>query len=91
MYCVNIIKELVLKLQIINLGSWCEQSSRSLFIDTCSTLDTGLVLDAQTFGDVIPSYQKCADTATVMGVGHQSLGRMEGGKCVMEDGTAAAY
>ena len=53
--------------------------------------DTALVLDAHTFGDIITSYQKCADTATVMGVGHQSLGRMEGGKCVMEDGTAAAY
>ena len=82
---------MVLKLQVINLGSWCEQSSKSLFIDTSSTLDTGLVLDAQTFGDVITSYLKCADTATVMGAGHQSLGRMEGGKCVMGDGTAAAY
>ena len=53
--------------------------------------DTALMLDAQTFGDVITSYQKFADTATVMGVGHQSLGRMEGGECVMGDGTAAAY
>ena len=90
MYCVNII-ELVPKLQALNLGSWCEQSSRSLFIDISSTLDTGLVLDAQPFGDVITSYQKCADTATVMGVGHQSLGRMEGVECVMGDRTAAAY
>ena len=49
------------------------------------------MLDAQTFGDVIPSYQKCVDTPIVMGVGHQSLGRMEGGECVMGDGTAAAY
>ena len=77
-------------MQVINLGSWCEQSFGPLFIDTSSTLDTGLVLDAQTFGDVIPSYQKCVDTPIVMGVGHQSLGRMEGGECVMGDGTAAA-
>ena len=53
--------------------------------------DTALVLDALTFWDVITCYQKCADTMTVMGVGHQSLGRMEGGECVMGDGTAATY
>ena len=53
--------------------------------------DTALMLDAQTFGDVITSYQKFADTATVMGVGHRSLGRMEGGECVMGEGRAAAY
>ena len=49
------------------------------------------MLDAKTYGDVIRFYQKCADPATVMGVGHRSLGRMEGGECVMGDGTAAAY
>ena len=53
--------------------------------------DTALVLDALTFGDVITYYQECADTVTVMGEGHQSLGRMEGGECVKGDGTAAAY
>ena len=53
--------------------------------------DTALMLDAQTFGDVIASYQKCADTLTVMGVGHQSLGRKERGECVMGDGTVATY